>query len=100
MENFLCDIFPVLNIFYAEIMDRRYVTFFGLYGLGIDKLPCGVRIVINGKFFLFAILLQDEGCFKLRLLSTFWYFHAFLDVCTDVVWAEIKERQTPETPNT
>ena len=70
VNHFLRDVFARLHIFYAEVVDRRHVAFFGLHRLAVDEGPGRVGIVVYRKLLPFAVLLQDEGGVKLRLLGS------------------------------
>ena len=77
----------------GEVVDGWHIAFLGLHGLRVHKLPRGVGIVVERELFLHAVLLQNEGCLKLRLGRSLRNLHAFLDVHTDVVRPEVEERQ-------
>ena len=99
VNHFLGDVFSRLGICYAEVVDGRYVTFFGLNRLAVDEGPGGVGIVVYRKLLPFAVLLQDEGGIKLGLLGSLRNLHALGDVDTYMIRTEVELRQIPQTPD-
>ena len=100
VNHFLGNVFSRLGISYAEVVDWRYVTFFGLNRLAVDEGPGRVGIVVYRKLLPLSVLLQDEGGIKLGLLGSFRYLHALGDVDTYMIRTEVELRKIPQTPDT
>ena len=99
VNYFLGDVFSRLGISYAEVVDWRYVTFFGLNRLAVDEGPGRVGIVVYRKLLPLSVLLQDEGGIKFGLLGSFRYLHALGDVDTYMIRTEVELRKIPQTPD-
>ena len=99
VNHFLGDIFARLRILYAEVVDRGHVAFFCLHRLAVDEGPGRVWIIVYRKLLPLAVLLQNEGGIKLRLLGSLRNLHTLGDVGTDVIRAEVELRQIPQAPD-
>ena len=75
---------------YGEVVDGRLISCLCLHGLRVDKLPCGVRIVLQCEFLRLSVLLHDEGGDKLRLFCSLRYLHTFLYVRAHTIGTEVE----------
>ncbi len=76
----------------GEVVYRWHVACIGEHRLTVYESPCRVGIVVQSELLLHAVLLQYKRCFVLRLLSSFGYLHAFLNVGPYVIRPEIERR--------
>ena len=74
-------------------MNRRLVSFFLQHRTCFNKRPCAIRVIIQCKFLLFSIFLQNELALKHTGFCSFGYFHAFFDILSDLVRTEIQNGQ-------
>src|SRR5574344_1556247 len=93
VKYLICYVFAVIGLLYREVVDGRYISLGCLNCLAVDEFPCRIGIILCRKFLTLSVLLQYESGFKLRLFRIGWNFHAFLDVRSDMIGPEIKQRQ-------
>ena len=77
----------------AQITYLRFVSPACLHRLAVHKGPGGVGIIVQRELFSHAILLQDEGGLKLRLLGPLGYLHLFQYVGPRMIGSKIEQRQ-------
>ena len=100
-QNAVSEVVSRLIVYDGKIMNRRFVAFLYLDGVGAYVFPCAVvvGVVFLIKLALHTVFLQNERRLEFRLLGSFGYLHALLDVDADMIRAEIELRQVIETPH-
>ena len=98
-KDLLGNIFSALIFGNREIVHRRFISRLGHHRAAVYKSPCAVGIVLLCKLLSYSVLFKNESCFKLRLLRIFGNAHSLHQVGTDMIRAEVKHRQTVDTPS-
>ena len=88
-QYIVCYIFPRIQIYHREIVNSRFISFFLKDGTRIDKCPGTIRIVIQRKFFLLSVLLQDKNAFIYAWFGSFGHCHSFQDILSDLVRTKV-----------
>ena len=96
-QHILGDIIARTQLHHGEIVNRRLVSFFFQNGTGIDKGPRTIRIILQRKLLLFAILFQNKDTLIYTRLRTVGDTHALHDILSDLVRTKIEDRQTIQT---
>ena len=88
-QYIVCYIFARIQINHREIVNSRFISFFLQDCPCVDKCPGTIRIVIQRKFFLLSVLLQDKDAFIYAWFGSFGHCHSFQDILSDLVRAKV-----------
>ena len=88
-QDIFRNIISCIQIHYGKIMDGRFIAFFLKYSTCIDKCPSTVRIVIQRKFFLFAILFQHKNTFIYTRFRSIGNRHPFRYILSNLIRPEV-----------
>ena len=91
------DVLSRIQFYHREIMNSRLVSFFFEYSACINKCPCAIRIILQCKFFLFSVLLQNKDTFIYTRFRSFRHRHSFQYILSYLVGTEVQYRQTVKT---